>query len=89
MPLLWIRSIFGIFAMPSQCCVLVVVFFFWIMGGLKNKFLATFVDAKEFFELLLEFRAFAKPKHLDALTSSCSWQVVNVPVVPVVPGHAC
>ena len=56
---------------------------------MKNKFLATFVDAKEFFELLLELRAFAKPKHLDARTSSCSWQVVNVPVVPVVPGHAC
>ena len=34
MLLLWIRSIFGIFAMPSQCCVLVVGFFFLIMGGL-------------------------------------------------------
>ena len=56
---------------------------------MKNKFLATFVDAKEFFELVLELRAFAKPKHLDALTSSCSWQGVNVPVVPVVPGPVC
>ena len=34
---LWIRSVFGIFAMPSQCRVLVVGLFFWIMGGLWHE----------------------------------------------------
>ena len=67
----WKRSILGIFfVMPSLRRVFVVggsFVGFFVACVMKNKFLATIVDANEFFEFMTGvLRAYVKTEHLDA-----------------------